>query len=61
MGRDLPALFFFFEAMDAVVTLSHVSPYFLLHLGAPLQYALILDNEGVSKGGEATAEIADPL
>lgn len=47
--------------MDTIVTLSRVSPCLLLHLGAPLQYALILDNEGVSKGGKATAEIADPL
>lgn len=32
----------------------------LLHLGALLQYALILDNER-SLEGDATAEITDPL
>lgn len=50
-------------AGDVNVTHSHKSPHpaaNLLHLGAPLQYALILDNER-SLEGEATAEITDPL
>ncbi len=50
-------------AGDVNVTHAHRSPRHtanLLHLGAPLQYALILDNER-SLEGEATAEITDPL
>lgn len=53
-------------AGDVNVTRSHKSPHplqptvNLLHLGALLQYALILDNER-SLEGKATAEITDPL
>lgn len=50
-------------AGDVNVTRSHFSPPHtpnLVHLGAPLQYALILDNERRLEG-EATAEITDPL
>lgn len=50
-------------AGDANVTHSHKSLHpttNLLHLGAPLQYAPILDNER-SLEGEATAETTDPL